>query len=36
MSTKETLLTFFFDHAEIIIFGAAATIMVMRRLRSRV
>jgi hypothetical protein len=36
MSITDTLLSYFFEYAEVIIFGTAATIMVMRRLRSRV
>jgi hypothetical protein len=34
--SSDALLAFFFDHAEIFVFGAGATIMVMRRLRSKV
>jgi hypothetical protein len=34
--SSETLLAFFFDHAEIFVFSAGATIMVMRRLKSKV
>jgi hypothetical protein len=36
MSLTDTLVAYFFEYAEVIIFGAAATIMVVRRLRSRV
>jgi hypothetical protein len=35
MSLKDTLLAFFFEYAEIIIFGTGASIMIWRRLRSR-
>ena len=34
--SSETLLAFFFDYAEVFVFGAGATIMVVRRLRSKV
>jgi hypothetical protein len=36
MSVTDTLLTYFFEYAEVLLFGTVALIMVMRRLRSRV